>query len=75
VRPITIYLLLWSLAFLEKTTAVEPDKKFPAFYRPRRIITVFTRAFSTRAPSPNLRTTDLIVLDFISLTIPFSKYT
>jgi hypothetical protein len=62
------------LVFLVKTTAVEPVKKFPAFYRARRIRTVFTRTFVTRAPSPNLGTTELILLDFITLTIPFRKY-
>jgi hypothetical protein len=33
----------WSWALLEKPPAVQPLKKFPAFYGTRRFITVFTR--------------------------------
>jgi hypothetical protein len=34
----------WSWALLEKLPTVQPFKKFPAFYRTRRFITMFTRA-------------------------------
>jgi hypothetical protein len=34
----------WSWALLEKLPIVQLLKKFPAFYRNRRFITVFTRA-------------------------------
>jgi hypothetical protein len=34
----------WSWALLEKLKIVQPLKNFPAFYRTRRFITVFTRA-------------------------------
>jgi hypothetical protein len=35
----------WSWALLEKLSIVQPLKNFPAFYRTRRLITAFTRAF------------------------------
>ena len=46
VQPVTITYLLtpWSKVRLEKPTGLQLVKKFPAFYRTRRLITAFTSA-------------------------------